>query len=206
MLTRLTVLSMLALAVLGVLLWGGPVTNLWARAFAAPCPAAMPAPDCVAELPAHVTKRWDSIGDGETTLSLDIPDTPTADLALSDANRLGLRAEDDVRVTVFAGEVIAVSSAGRTAATNGNWVAAALRYLAASGVAILAVALAARRFGHDPRRAAVCTVAGTLVGLAAGCVVPDTLAMPVTFAVAAVASVVASFVLPTRPLTNPSFT
>jgi hypothetical protein len=63
---------------------------------------------------------------------------------------------------------------------------------------------AARRFGHDPRRAAVCTVAGTLVGLAAGTVASDALAMPVTFAVAAVASVAASFVRPS--LTNNSFT
>lgn len=204
MLTRFTVLSMLALAVLGVLLWGGPVTNLWARAFAGPCPQALPAADCVAELPAHVTKRWDDVGDGATTLSLDIPDSPTAHLSMADANRLGVRAEDDVQVTVFAGEVIAVSAAGETAETDGNWIAAALRYLTASGVAILAVAVAARRFGHDPRRAAVCTVGGTLVGLAAGTLAPDALAMPVTFAVAAVASVAASFVRPR--LTNTSFT
>lgn len=205
--TRATVLSMLALAMLGVLLWGGPVTNLWARAFAEPCPTTGLATDCVAQLPAHVTNRWDSVSDNEAVLSLDLPDTPAAYLTVSEANRLGIRTDDDVRVTVFDGEVVEVTApSGQRAETETHWFAAAVRFLAASLVAIIAVMAVSRRLGADPRRAALCTAAGTVVGLCAGTAVSTTLAMPVTFAVAVIVSVAVSFVRQARPLTNTPFT
>jgi hypothetical protein len=205
--TRATVLSMLALAMLGVLLWGGPVANLWARAFADPCPASAHAPDCVAELPAHVTNRWDSVSDNEAVLSLDIPDSPTAYLTVSEANRIGVRTDDDVRVTVFDREVVEVTAAsGQRAETETRWFAAALRFLAASAVAILIVMAVAHRLGVDPRRAALCAAIGTVAGLCAGTAVSTTLTMPVTFAVAIIVSVAVSFTRQARPLTNTPFT
>lgn len=205
--TRATVLSMLALAMLGVLLWGGPVMNLWDRAFADPCPSTAHAPDCVAQLPAHVTNRWDSVSDNEAVLSLDIPDTPTAYLTVSEANRLGVRTDDDVRVTVFDREVIEVTApSGQRTETETHWFAVALRYLATSGVAILAVMAIARKLGGDPRRAARCAAIGTVAGLCAGTAVSTTLSMPMTFAVAIIVSVAVSFARQPRPLTNTPFT
>jgi hypothetical protein len=208
---------MVVLAVVGTMLWGGPVTNLWARTFVEPCPPGNPARDCVATLSGLVLDRFDDPGDNDTTIRLTVPDSPTgADVGVTltpvfdTANRLGITGRtpepERVTVTMYDGHVETITGpTGRSAANTTVWVSEALlRLLAMSGVAIIAVVgggYLLRRLRNGPtgwsRRPAISMAVGALTGMAAGLVAADALGagwvMPVAFASTAVVGAAVTF-------------
>lgn len=214
------VLAMLALATTGAVLWGGPVTGLWERTFARPCPAGAPGWDCVATVPGRVLSYFDDYGDGDTLLTLEIrgapgeingPDPHHAALSLERTNRvLGSTHEDRlnalVNVRFFRGTIEEITGpGGRSAETmTVAWARAEafLRLLMIIGGAILLVAgtgyLWQRLRGGDSRwirRAAISTAIGTFAGLTAGRAATALTDIGWMLPVTAVVTVVASLAL-----------
>jgi hypothetical protein len=179
--------AMVVLALSGLVLWGGPVTSLWERTFARPCPAGDPASSCLRTVSGRVD-RFNDVAEGDVDLSLtlarpvaaltgrgvvDVTFTPEA------ADRMGLGWDSHdvpVTATLFGTDVAAITGPnGVTEESTAGETEALFRLLVASAAAILAVAGAGllwRRIrGGKPgwiRRAAVCTTVGSLVGAAAG--------------------------------------
>jgi hypothetical protein len=204
---------MIVLALLGLVLWGAPVTSLWARTFAQPCPAAQPAPDCLLTAAGRVESRFNDYAEGDVQLSLTFRTAPadtTAVFTPEAADRIGVYWDSHdvpVTVTLFDNAVAAIT--GPTGVTEESTVGvteAFFRLLATSAAAVLVVAGAGllwrRLRGGEPgwiRRASVCATVGTLVGAAIGRAVGAlgvAWIMPATFAAIALVSLAAAFVRP----------
>ncbi|MCT2581617.1 hypothetical protein [Actinophytocola gossypii] len=199
--------AMVVLALFGVVLWGGPVTTLWARTFAQPCPAASPAPDCLRTAEVRVD-RFDDRAEGDVVLSLTLSGTGDAVLTPEAADRIGVPwGGHDVpaTVTLFDNEVTAITGpTGVTEEPRAGVAQAFLMVLVTSAAAVLVVAGAGllwrRARGGEPgwiRRAAVCATVGTLVGVGAGSAfgaLGVAWIMPATFAATVLVSLAAAFV------------
>lgn len=202
--------AMVAVALLVATAWGGPVTELWRRTFAPPCPRNVPAPGCLASQKGTVVDRFDDRGDGDSLLTLEhTSGGPQVLLALPDAERLGVtgdvRGGEPVTVTLFDAEIVAVTGPdGRTAQTEravSSARTAVFRLWAVGAAVILAAAGAGFlwRRGRWPRGAVGGAALGILTGTFAGGVARNldpAWAMPVTAAVALVVSVAVTAVVP----------
>jgi hypothetical protein len=219
---------MVVLALFGLVLWGGPVTSLWARTFAQPCPAAHNASDCLLTASGRVDSRFNDYAEGDVQLSLTIPTAPAgiptdrgeihAVFTPEASDRMGVYWDSHdvpVTVTLFNNEVAAIT--GPTGVTEESKVGVAEAFvmlLVMSAAAVLVVAgtgLLWRRIrGGEPgwiRRAAVCATVGTLVGAATGRAFGTlgvTWIMPATFATMALVSLAAAFVRLPRAWTRPA--
>jgi hypothetical protein len=201
---------MVAVALLMATAWGGSVTELWQRTFAPPCPRNEPAPGCLASQQGMVVDRFDDRGDGDSVLTLThVSGGPQVLLALPDAERLGVtgdvRGGEPVTVTLFGGEIVAVTGPnGRTAQTEravSSARAAFFRLWAVGAVVILAAAGAGFlwRRGGWLRPAVGGAAVGILTGTFAGGVAENldaAWAMPATTAVAVVVSVAVTALVP----------
>jgi hypothetical protein len=189
--TRVGVMAMLALTILGTLAWGGEITQLWARTFTGPCPGG-PEPDCVATAEATVTDRWDNIGEDETQLTLT---GSSVSLTFRDAEELGATVDDEVRVTLIGERVFAIELDGRTVSTEYPAVTAILKFLLVAAGAIVVVVLVGRLRWREgwATRAAACTAVGALAGVAVAAATGPAWVAPALFVVPPVVAVAASF-------------
>ncbi|HEY7594675.1 MAG TPA: hypothetical protein VH969_16105 [Actinophytocola sp.] len=201
--TVVGVVAILTMSALGTLAWGGAATRLVAWTFAGQCEGTATA-DCVVTLPARVEAHWDSPGRDEATLTLvPLPGSSIVGLSYHDFYRLGAKDGDEVRATLFDGQVTALTRAGRTVSIEPPPAQTTLRFLLLTAAAAGALVLAARRRGWG-LRAAVCSVAGAFAGMATAAAVPPEWAVPALPGVAVLVGAGLSFVRLPRAWTAPA--
>jgi hypothetical protein len=169
------VAAVLAVAAATALLVNGALAAMITRTFAADCSREAPATNCVATLPAEVHDTWDDYSEAEPyerLLNLNIPDTSRdtveAWLSMPDANRLDAELGSKVTVTMYDGEVQAVTARNGETAPTSHAQRPALAALEFAGwllAVVVALAALTRLRVHWLRRALAASAAGAVVAL-----------------------------------------